>query len=134
MLGITITLPDGTQALGAIFRETDGDPSTGDVYAHEPIADMWHSLDDMLLELPTGSVVRIIGPVVPLQAAKEDLERYNARAIEEAHKHLNIQLNAIKSAYDRGIDELQRMEAYARENTSSIEQTTAMQAATEEAA
>ena len=82
MFGFLLTLPDCTVVPGVIFDD-------GKVYAHEPIADLYDSKDDVLRDYPDASF-QMIGPVVATDMARELVEQDRARALTllEEHKEL----------------------------------------------
>jgi hypothetical protein len=65
MIGIEITLHDGTTALGVIFPDDT-------VYVHNPISDSYASQEDVLEDLAASSI-QILGAIMPLEKVLEML-------------------------------------------------------------
>lgn len=87
MWGFTITLADGTEVPGVIFPD-------GGVYVHEPIADSYGRMSD-LLDAYSVKHFAVIGPVVPLEEYKKRLEDDYERAIND----LTAAIREVKRRY-----------------------------------
>lgn len=86
MFGIIAILPDGLEAPGVLFAD-------GYVYIHEPVADGWSSKEDFLSAMP-GAMVKIIGPVVPVQSILEEMEekhQQTLRVLQEEYERARQQ-------------------------------------------
>jgi len=81
--GVLITLPDGTQVLGAVFPDDK-------LYVHEPICDLWANEQDFI-DLYTGATIELIGPVIALALAREEAtKQYNQNRFDLDNGYKNI--------------------------------------------
>ena len=90
MFGFLLTLLDGTIAEGVRFGD-------GCVYVHEPIVEQYGCEADMLEDI-AGSTLQMVGPVVPVEIAKQQLEEEyqdGVKELDKARKRLEKQYQAM---------------------------------------
>jgi hypothetical protein len=78
MFGIEVTLASGQKAVGVIFPD-------GQVYVHEPIADSYGSVSDLLVAEKISDF-HVLGPVVPIEVARRKATEGYLASIEQIGK------------------------------------------------
>ena len=104
MWGFELTLSDGRKVPGVIFPD-------GGVYAHEPIADSYGHLSDLLDNRPDVQNFEVLGPIVPTDRARAQLEADYKRA----YKQLNDMLAELERNYEEHKKMLAEYDEYQRE-------------------
>lgn len=83
MIGIEVTLDNGSKVLGVIFPDDT-------VYVHEPISDTYDSQEDLLDDY-TGASIQVLGTIMPLEQALkmlDDNHEKNLQALEAIRQHM----------------------------------------------
>lgn len=109
MFGIEVTLASGNKAVGVLFPD-------GQVYVHEPIADSYGSVSD-LLAAENISDFQVLGPVVPLEITRREAHKSYLESI----KFLDKQRQRVEEDYKVSIAMLDEYQALSCTDDSTSE-------------